>query len=209
MINTTRLRQIVGWLAIALPWLVLLLSLANGQGVPDSISATWWQWQFNQTPFMIILGSASVLLLCYGGYEKIDDIICTITGIFGFVICLFPCAYSDTQPVGLFAFLGMTEAACSWFHNIGAAAFFALLAFNSMFLFTKTSGIMTPNKKKRNIIFRVCAVGMLASFILFLPIPLFEHHGVTWFAEAIALAFFGISWLTKADCYPWLFCDKK
>ena len=64
---------------------------------------------------------------------------------------------------------------------------------------------MTENKKKRNIIFKVCGIGMIASFILLLlPIP----H-ITWIVEAIALAFFGVSWLTKADYYPWLFADKK
>jgi hypothetical protein len=27
--------------------------------------------------------------------------------------------------------------------------------------------------------------------------------------EAIALLFFGVSFLTKAEVYPWLACDKK
>ena len=36
---------------------------------------------------MIILGSASLLLFCYNGYEKIDDIVCTLAGIEAVVIC--------------------------------------------------------------------------------------------------------------------------
>ena len=67
---------------------------------------------------------------------------------------------------------------------------------------------MTKNKKIRNIIFRVCGVGMLASFlILLIPSSVLENK--TWVTEMFALTFFGISWLTKANCYPWLFCDKK
>ena len=207
MINTTQLRCRIGWLGMLLPLIVMVLSLLNGQGFPNSISATWWQWQYNQTPFMIILGAAAVLLTCYCGYEKIDDIICSIAGIFALAICLFPCGNGNYAGIGVgpFSFWGMTEATTSWFHNISAFAFFALLSFNSLFLFTKSNGIMTENKKKRNIIYRVCGIGMLASF-LFLPLPI---PCITWIVEFFALAFFGISWLTKADCYPWLFCDKK
>jgi hypothetical protein len=40
---------------------------------------------------MVILGAASILLLFYDGYDKSDDIINTIGGIFGLCICLFPC----------------------------------------------------------------------------------------------------------------------
>lgn len=68
---------------------------------------------------------------------------------------------------------------------------------------------MTENKKKRNIIYKVCGIGMVISFVAIIPISIFECWGGVWFVETIALAFFGISWLTKADCYRWLFADKK
>ena len=90
-----------------------------------------------------------------------------------------------------------------------ALAFFGILAYNSLFQFTKSSGEMTNNKKKRNIIFRVCGIGMIASFIL-LPLVylgIVDIPHVVWVMEMIALAFFGISWLTKANCYRWLFAD--
>lgn len=205
MINTRRLRIGLGVLGMLLPIIVLVLSLANGSGFPDSISATWWQWGYNQTPFMIILGSASILLFSYSGYERIDDIVCSFAGAFALGICLFPCAMGYGKPVGILSFLGMTDAITGILHNISAFAFFGLLSFNSLFLFTKTNGDMTDNKKKRNIIFRVCGVGMLASFLMLLiPIP----H-IIWIVETIALAFFGVSWLTKANCIPFLFADKK
>ena len=63
---------------------------------------------------------------------------------------------------------------------------------------------MTKGKKIRNIIFRVCGIGMVASFaLLLIPTP----HMI-WIVETIALAFFGVSWLTKANCYKWLAADK-
>jgi hypothetical protein len=188
-----------------LPWIVLILSFANGSGFTNSISATWWQWEYNQTPFMIILGSAALLLFSYKGYELVDDIVCSIAGAFALGICLFPCGANYGGPVGLFSCFGMTATTTSTIHNICAFAFFGLLSFNSLFLFTKSGGEMTARKKKRNIIFRVCGVGMIASFLmLLLPIP-----NVIWIVETVALAFFGISWLTKANYYSWLFADKK
>ena len=101
----------------------------------------------------------------------------------------------------------MTPAVSGWLHGVCALFFFGLLAFNSLFLFTKTSGEMTPNKKKRNLIYKICGIGMIVSFILLAFLS--GTWAGTWIVETIALAFFGISWLTKADCYPWLFCDKK
>ena len=150
------------------------------------------------------------------GYDKQDDIVCSIAGLFGIGICLFSCGIKDLierwtelvelDRVGTFQ---IVPTASGIIHTICAIGFFMLLAYNSIFLFTKTGGIMTENKKKRNIIFRVCGIGMVVSFIAIIPISIFEWWGGIWTVEAIALTFFGISWLTKADCYPWLFADKK
>ena len=215
MINTTRLRCTIGWLGMLLPWIVLLLSGIYGYGFPDSISATYYL-PTCVTPFMIILGSAGLLLFSYKGYDQQDDIVCTVAGIFALGICLFSCKTEELiakwpelealTHVGTFQ---IPPNISGWLHNISAFGFFGLLAYNSLFLFTKSGGVMTENKKKRNIIFRVCGIGMVASFLAIVPVSVFEWWGGVWIVEAIALAFFGISWLTKADCYPWLFADKK
>jgi hypothetical protein len=195
-INTIRLRATIGWLGMLLPWIVVLLI----GYIPDSISATWYTNAC--TVFMIILGSASFLLISYKGYELIDDILLTCSGVSGLGICLFPCAVTTAhEKVGTFL---IDNQISNTLHLIFALAFFGLLAYNSIFLFTKGTGEKTKNKKIRNVIFRVCGVGMIASFlILLLPIK-----NVVWGVETVALFFFGISFLTKANIYPWLFCDK-
>lgn len=48
---------------------------------------------------------------------------------------------------------------------------------------------------------------MLASFTLLIPLRNVSY-GI-WLVETIALSFFGISWLTKSQCYSWLFKDQK
>lgn len=198
-----------------LPLIVLTLSLIFGYGLPDSISATYYLDPCI-TPFMIILGAAGIFLICYNGYDRQDDIICTLAGCFALGICLFSCKIeelADHWPelaeltrVGTFQIVPNISGI---FHNICAVGFFMLLAYNSIFLFTKSGGVMTENKKKRNIIFRVCGIGMVVSFLAIIPVSIFKLWGGTWLIEAIALGFFGISWLTKADRYRWLFADKK
>lgn len=195
-INTIRLRATIGWLGMLLPWIVALLV----GYIPQSISATWYTNAC--TVFMIILGSASFLLISYKGYELIDDILLTCSGIAGLGICLFPCSITSAhEKVGTFL---IDNQISNILHCVFAVVFFGLLAYNSLFLFTKSVGGVTPNKSARNIIFRVCGIGMIASFtIVLIPIPC-----NMWITEAVALFFFGISFLTKANIYPWLFCDK-
>lgn len=195
-INTIRLRVALGSLAILLPWIVALL---NG-GIPASISATYYVAEC-VTPFMIILGMSSAILICYKGYDRQDDLVLSLSGLMGLGICLFPTYKSGIEFVGTFH---TPVQISSNIHNISAIIFFILLAYNSFFLFTKGDGNPTKKKKIRNIIYRVCGVGMLASFALLL-LPSFYIQ--VWLVETFALSFFGISFLTKADVFPFLFCD--
>ena len=212
MINTVRLRNSLGILGMLLPWLVFGLSFVApeytgyvGHLIPvDSISATYYI-STCMSPFMIILGAAGLLLISYRGYDRQDDIICTLAGIFGLMICIFPCdmagALVDVR-VGMFA---LTSHVSGIIHNLSAVAFFLLLAYNSLFLFTKSSGEMTEKKRKRNIIFRVCGVGMVLSLA---AIFVARFYGGTWLVEMFALTFFGVSWLTKSNSIPFLFAEK-
>lgn len=194
-INTIRLRKLIGWLGTVLSLLVVVLV----GHVPCSISETWYTNAC--TVFMIVLGSASLLLISYKGYEPIDDILLTCSGVAGLGICLFPCAVTTAhEKVGTFM---IDNQLSNIFHTVFAVVFFCLLAYNSLFLFTKGDGEFSAKKKKRNIIFRVCGIGMVASFLILL-IP-FDHK--VFVTETVALLFFGISWLTKANVYRWLFCD--
>jgi len=194
-VDTNRLRATLGWLGMILPWIVVVLT----HGFPPSISATYYTNAV--AVFMIILGSAGILLICYKGYSWVDDLIFTASGIFGIGICLFPCSTELFDIVGTFQ---LPVKVSGIIHNTCAACFFTLLSVSSLFLFTKSDGNPTKKKKIRNIIYRVCGVGMVGSFLLFL-LP--DFYIKTWLIETIALFFFGVSWLTKANIYKFLFCD--
>ena len=197
MINNIRLRKLIGWLSF---WLSAILCVLL-QYIPESISITYYTYA--APVFIATLGAASALLIGYIGYDKRDDIINTIAGIAGFGILFFPCWHGNMTIVGIFQ---LPMPVSNIIHTIFAALFFAILAINSLWLFTKSTGEITRNKKIRNIIFRVCGIGMLASFLIF-ALPWFSIK--IWLAETIALFFFSISWLTKANCYRCLFADPK
>lgn len=101
MVDTKSLRCWIGVLGMALPWFVLILSLAFGFGWPDSISATYFLAPCI-APFMMILGSAGTLLCCYRGYDIVDNILNTAAGLFGFGVCLFPCGATTDLYIGTF-----------------------------------------------------------------------------------------------------------
>lgn len=196
-VNTIRLRKLIGCAGMLLPWIVVLLT----GNFPESISETYYTNAC--VPFMIILGGAGGFLISYKGYDKTDDVLLTCAGIAGLLICLFPCATNGTaDKIGTFL---LNSQLSNTIHTISAIVFFILLAYNSLFLFTKGATNPTKNKKIRNIIYRVCGIGMATSFLLLL-LPHF--HIKIWLTETVALSFFGISFLTKANIYPWLFCDK-
>lgn len=206
MIKTKNLRCIIGVLGMTLAWIVLVLSLAFGYGWPDSISATYY-YAPCITPFMIILGMSSILLFTYKGYDIIDDILNTIAAACGLGICLFPTYSGDFTHVGTFQ---LPVDISNTLHMLTAIGFFGILAYNSLFQFTKGSDNPTPEKLKRNIIFRVCGIGMVVSFVAlpFAVMGLINIPHIIWWIEMIALTFFGVSWLTKANCIRILCADR-
>lgn len=94
-VDTKRMRIMIGILGMLLPWLVALITLSWSQ----SVSITYYSL-FAVGTFMVVLGSAGILLINYKGYEKIDDITATIAGIFGLMICAFPMSYNNI-PTGV------------------------------------------------------------------------------------------------------------
>ena len=158
-----------------------------------SISATYFI-----TPALAgILTTAAVVLMCYDGYELKDDIVTTLSGVCGLMIVLFPCnCCISPERVGLFQ---LPANVSHIIHSVSAVIFFLLLAYNSIFLFTKGTGEQTKQKKIRNTIYRICGIGMLAALIL-MPLPI-KFYAKTFIVETIALTFLGISWLVKGRVF--------
>jgi len=214
-----RIRIFVGVLGTILPWIALLGTFIFDRANPGSFSQAFWdKFSISATyyltpPLVGILTTAAITLMCYKGYELKDHVVTTITGVFGIMIVIFPCNCPYVTDETLVGFFQLPAKVSHVVHCVSAVAFFVLLAYNSMFLFTKTyakdgkeaSKEISPQKQKRNIIYRVCAFGMIGGLAL-LVIP-FKFTAKTFICEAIALTFFGVSWLVKGEIFGFL-ADK-
>ena len=99
-----RIRNLIGILGVILPWLALFSA-----GIAEHPSDQWW-WSLSatyyQSPALVgVLVPACIVLLSYIGYDRTDNIITSLSGLFGLGIVLVPCSVSWLEkgtPVGFF-----------------------------------------------------------------------------------------------------------
>lgn len=200
IITFMTLRKLVGLLGISLPPVLILGSfiLDHTDDIQVSISAYYYTHMRNG--LVGILCGVALFLLCYHGYKWYDSVASKAAGLFALGIAFFPTSEtSDKADI------------ISKLHYIMAGCFFVTLSYMSIFLFTKSSGVITEQKKKRNRIYRICGIGMLAC-VACIPLDSIPaiHDKIaflkpTLLLETLALLFFGVSWLTKGEA---LFGDK-
>ncbi|MBR5412469.1 MAG: hypothetical protein IK114_05445 [Fibrobacter sp.] len=208
-----RIRVFAGVLGMMLPWIAMLGAFIVSKQSPDIIKDGFWkELSISETYYVTpalagILTTAAVILMSYKGYNLLDHAITSISGVFGILIVLFPCSCPMAKGETLVGFFQLPASTSNTIHCTSAVIFFLLLAFNSIFLFTKDGGDekqeLTKNKRIKNIIFRVCGIGMLGGMAL--VFASFDAH--IFVAEAIALTFFGVSWLVKGEVFG-LLADK-
>ena len=195
-----RIRNVCGILGGILPF-VAIFSVLLIQGRPShslySISATYYL----SPALPAILTAASICLMTYDGYSWIDNFITTITGVFGIGIVLFPCSVDWISSMERVGFFQLPMHYSNYIHCVCAAIFFILLSFNCWFLFTKTDDFdsVTENKRRRNVIYRTCALVMLF-FEIWQVITCNVSFFSGWWTmiNEIGLLFaFCIAWITK------------
>lgn len=133
------LRRIVGILGFAYP-----IVLAGGLWLyghchvfQDSIS-DYHNTQMRDV-FVGLLAAISLFLFVYAGYDKLDAFMAKAAGILGFLVCIFPDDYDKDNVCALD--FGTLEKVPLWFdkvHFSSAVLFFLVLAYFSIFLFTKS-----------------------------------------------------------------------
>lgn len=204
------LRRIIGVLGIMLPYVCMIGGCAIAHiGVQESISDYYYT---NMRDFFVgLMFLVGLFLLTYKGYDLLDSLTTSVTGVFGLGIALFPCrSASAPAHVGI---LQLGPKLSGLLHLACAGTFFTLLGLTSIFLFTKTGAAKpSPRKIMRNRIYVVCGIvilasvaGIIASDRLLSDEILTEYRPILG-CEAVALSAFGISWLVKGQT---LFTDEK
>ncbi len=204
------LRRAIGILGIALPLIVAVgaVTLGNCNSIQRSISLYYNTVMRNV--FVGILSATALFMFAYRGYDYRDR----IAGIAAFVFALGIAFFPPTKEMIINCDYDISQLQrADWVrtvHLISAVLYFLTLAFISIFLFTLTDServIFTPEKKKRNILYRICGYTILGS-LLFIVIYMYliypknpqldKYHPIFWF-ESLALLAFGISWLVKGE----------
>ena len=199
------LRRSLALLALALPILLIALGslIEDELTIRTTISAYWhagsqgWHLETRDV-FVGALFALGAFLIAYRGYkdaafsilgfEVKDDYIGRIAGISAILVALFRTG-------------GGWEG---WIHNIAANVLFVSLAL-LCYVFTKSKGNMTPEKKIRNRIYWACAILIAVSLVLIYIYNLaFEDTALAdikphFWLEALALWFFGIATLVKGE----------
>jgi hypothetical protein len=204
LISYKNLRRLIGILGLSLPVICLAGPLFFKYPVQPSISHCYYTNV--RDVFIGIMIGVSMFLVTYDGYNKVDDWITNITGVFGFGIALCPC-FCFSSTVSQVGFLNLSPSLSDTIHITSAVLFFLLLAINSIFLFTKSDGrgSMTKNKKRRNVLFVTCGIVILLSLLALLLLRLrlgeieFNNSPIVFIIESVMLVAFGISWLVKGE----------
>ena len=203
----THLQQIVGVIAVLLPFVLVIGNKAlSGDEFESSISA------YYHTPmgdvFVGALWALAVFFLSYNykplpGFN-LDNKLSTLASIAAIGVALFPTT-SDASPAL------QSEQVVGRVHLGFAAVLFALLAVFALFLFPRSGGQMTPEKRRRNVLYRTCGVIIVVAMAL-VPVsnlvdPSDRLHAFFWLETTCVVAF-GVSWLVKGG-FLGILADKK
>lgn len=193
------LQRLVGSIAIALPFVLAVGNmLFNGFELRPSISAYYYTPLGNV--FVGALCALGVFFFSYqykplDGYER-DNKLSYGASAAAIGVAVLPTAEHQAE-----AWTG--EWYVSTGHLVCASILFLLLAYFSLFLFTKSDPKrpMSAAKRKQNRVFRICGWVIVASIVL-VGLSNIVDPPAWWkslfFLESAGVIAFGVSWLVKS-----------
>ena len=184
------LRRVVGLLGVALPVVLALWGFYLQQRFQVLPSISDYYALRTRDALVGVLFTIAWFLFTYHGYDRQDNIAGNLACVFALGVALFPNAGPYAWPM---------------IHFVSAAALFLVLAYFSLFLFTKTGGTPTAQKLTRNRIYRGCGITIVSCIVLLgalhaagadTPVRRFAP---VFLLEAVALWAFGFSWFVKGE----------
>lgn len=186
-------RFILGLVCGLLPILDIIFGLLIEHSMPQSISITYY------SVYCIIMIAALTLctffLSTYEGYDMGDRIWTILAALGSFGVMAFPCYNYGFERIGLF---NLSAEVSNILHFVSAFLVFGSFGIMTLTQFTK------GGHKKRNILYRVCGIVMIAALAMLgitMAIPVLNFHGATMVYELIMLEAFAVAWLTKSGIF--------
>lgn len=198
----TYLQRAVGLIAVSLPFVVSIGHAVTGGELQGSISAYYYTHMGN-----VFVGSLCALAVFFLSYNyrplpgfHLDRVLSSIASVAAVGVALFP-TISDPRREAT------GERVVSFIHLLCAGVLFLMLATFSLVMFTRSSGPMTAQKRRRNGVYRVCGwiiVAVILAVIVTNAVePPSSWHALFWL-ETTGVVAFGVSWLVKGGLVPFL-----
>ena len=190
LVSYLTLRRVLGVLTVLLPVILVLwgFALCGCIEIQDSISD--YYALRTRDALVGILAAIGFFLLTYRGYERKDDYAGHLACLFALGVALFPNSGGDWERV---------------VHFVSAAGLFLVMSYFALFLFTKTGGSPTTQKRARNRVYIVCGlvmllcIGLIAVNNLALEDTVVSDIKPVFWLESLALWSFGVSWFVKGE----------
>jgi hypothetical protein len=191
------LQQVVGAIAVTLPFVLMIGNRAFGGTLQGSISAYYYTHMGSY--FVGSLFALGVFFLSYQyrplpGYE-LDNRLANFASLMAIGVALFPTASDAPHASSGAHFVAVLHLIC-------AAILFTLLGLFTLVFFTKTDdpAHMTVRKRERNLLYRICGAIIFAALALVVVAEIVKPPS-SWHAllvlETIMVVAFGVSWLVK------------
>jgi hypothetical protein len=197
LISYMTLRRFVGLIGILLPFALVIIHIILVRQAVLLGSMSGYYYTDVRGILVGSLCAIGVFLFAYRGYDGWDDGLTNAAGVFAIGVALFPTAPVNPSPQA--RNIGYVHFAC-------AGLLFAVLAVIALWQFTKTepNTERSAEKKKRDLIYRICGT-VIAACLVLVPVeslvigaPIQRFRPLFWL-EAVAVVAFGIAWLVKGQ----------
>jgi hypothetical protein len=200
-----RVRQAIGVLGIALPFLLLLLALAE-RYAPPTISDSYYH--YGRDIFVGTLLALGAFLVSYSGHARkpderfSDGLLSTVAGVAVIVVALVP---TKGVPVP-FIHEWLTPAVGGGLHYVAALVFFVCMAIFCLGQFRL--GPPDPTRAYLRRVYAVCGwiivgtillMGALAALQAFTETTLVGDTKAIFVLESVGVVAFGAAWLLKGE----------
>ena len=207
------LRKVIGWLGTLLPVILLVanpialrLEHSSCAWLPSSVSGYYYSPVRNI--FVGALCALGLFLIAYVGANLGDRIITDLAGLFALGVALFPTTPNVASPPSAtcetVAQVSSRQQVIGDVHTVASVLFFLFLAWMAIRFTNTTAPQPTPQQRRRNLIYRICAIVILASLVAagitnFLPASLRPSFPWLFLYEAVGIFAFGVSWFVEGQ----------